>query len=239
MPDHDTVRQSKRPRTQAVHVVPTGGLRDSRTTKFDSHFKDVDPQPPPQAEREKQAGPPPSDHASTESGIRGANGTGAHATAAPLTQAPAARGTLGTSVSTNKGSAHTSLSLAGWLGVTAPALAKMFVEAVPEGPKRPAPEANCKVGVLGVIKKNTLLMRFKWLWHQPNKRAPPGLEGARAYKFAPAEKVTVHPCFGVAAGPTQSPNLVMGKGVRYQGGHCWIVPDMHDEIQQDRVDLSP
>ena len=28
--------------------------------------------------------------------------------------------------------------------MTAPALAKMFVEAVPEGPKRPAPEANCK-----------------------------------------------------------------------------------------------
>ena len=87
MSDHGSVRKAKRPRTQAVHFVPAGGLRD-KTTKFDSHFKDGDPQPPPQAEREKQAGPPPSEHASTESGIRGANGTGAHATAAPLMQAP-------------------------------------------------------------------------------------------------------------------------------------------------------
>ena len=71
------------------------------------------------------------------------------------------------------------------------------------------------------------------------KVAPAGLEGARGYKFAPAEKIAVHPCFGVATGPTQSPNLAMGKGVRYQGGHYWILPDMHDEIQQDTVDLSP
>ena len=70
MPDHDTVRKSKRSRTQAAHFVPAGGLRDF-TTKFDSHFKDGDPQLPPQAEREKQAGPPPSEHASTESGARG------------------------------------------------------------------------------------------------------------------------------------------------------------------------
>lgn len=96
-----------------------------------------------------------------------------------------------------------------------------------------------EVGVLGVVNQNTLLMRFQWLWYQPHKRAPPGLEGARGYKFAPAEKIAVHPCFGVATGPTQSPNLAMGKGVRYQGGHYWILPDMHDEIQQDTVDLSP
>ena len=96
-----------------------------------------------------------------------------------------------------------------------------------------------RIGTLGLINKNTLLMRFRWLWYQPHKRGRGGLKGARAHKCHRTEGITKHPCFGVATGPTQSPNLVEGKGVRIQGGHHWILPDMHEEILRDRVDLSP
>lgn len=139
----DARRVSKRKRSgPPERFVSETELRD-KTTQQDSAFKQ--PQP---------AGSPEGNDADEDTHTHTAQTiptVPTHAALAPRDQpghvnpgpagVAAAKSPGGTGESPTAAS-KPSLSLAGWLGVTEPALAKMFVEPVPSGPKRPTPNAK-------------------------------------------------------------------------------------------------